>query len=136
MNLQSETETTLPEHAYAKLTPDTVLDAVESLGILTDARMLALNSYENRVFQVGIEEGTPIIAKFYRPERWSSEQILEEHYFSQALKDTDLSVVAPLQFSNTSLFEYQGFQFSLYTRQGGQAPELDNFDNLLVLGRT
>lgn len=138
MNFQSETETeaTLPDHAYAKLTPDTVLDAVESLGILTDARMLALNSYENRVFQVGIEEGTPIIAKFYRPERWSSEQILEEHRFSQELKDTDLSVVAPLQFSNTSLFEYQGFQFSLYTRQGGQAPELDNFDNLLVLGRT
>ncbi len=83
-------------HPYDLLHPDVVIDAVESVGYLSDARLLALNSYENRVYQVGIEDDTPLIAKFYRPQRWSEAQILEEHSFSLELQDADISVVAPL----------------------------------------
>lgn len=123
-------------HPYERLTPDVVIDAVESRGYLSDARILALNSYENRVYQVGIEDQTPIIAKFYRPARWQDEQILEEHQFTAQLLDLEVSVVPPLadEHGNT-LFTYKDFRFSLYLRQGGQAPELDNFDHLLTIGR-
>ncbi|PLW70795.1 serine/threonine protein kinase [Pseudohalioglobus lutimaris] len=125
------------QHPYDQLTPDTVIDAVESTGRLSDARLLALNSYENRVYQVGIEDDKPLIAKFYRPERWSREQILEEHSFSLELQEAEISVVAPLVDDNdTSLHSYQDFQFALFIRRGGYPPELDNMDNLLVLGRT
>lgn len=114
-----------------------VIDAVESAGYLSDARLLALNSYENRVYQVGIEDGTPLIAKFYRPERWSDAQILEEHAFSLELQAADISVVAPMVDSaGRTLHEFEGFRFALFQRRGGHPPELDNFDNLLVLGRT
>ena len=89
-------------HPYDQLTPDVVIDAVESAGYLSDARLLALNSYENRVYQVGIEDDTPLIAKFYRPERWSRAQILEEHQFSLELQDADISVVAPMLDDNGS----------------------------------
>ena len=125
------------QHPYDRLTPDRVLDAVESRGYLSDARILALNSYENRVYQVGIEEATPIIAKFYRPERWTKEQILEEHQFSIELQQMELPVVAPLvNDKGESLHEFEGFQFALFPRQGGYAPELDNLDNLFIMGRT
>lgn len=90
-------------HPYDSLTPDRVIDAVESVGYLSDARLLALNSYENRVYQVGIEDETPLIAKFYRPERWTRAQIIEEHQFSLELQDADISVVAPLVNSNGSI---------------------------------
>ena len=124
-------------HPYDPLTPDTVIDAVESTGRLSDARLLALNSYENRVYQVGIEDGQPLIAKFYRPERWSLAQIEEEHSFSLELQDADISVVAPMvDDKGCSLHEYQGFLFALFVRPGGYPPELDNLENLLVLGRT
>ncbi len=124
-------------HPYAKLTPDLVLDAVEACGYLSDARILALNSYENRVYQVGIEGESPLIAKFYRPERWTDEQIIEEHEFTQALKDLEISVVPPmLDEEGKSLREFAGFRFALYLRQGGHAPNLDDFDALLSLGRT
>lgn len=124
-------------HPYEQLTPDLVLDAIESTGLLTDARILALNSYENRVYQVGIEGGSPLIAKFYRPERWSDAQILEEHGFTHALKALDISVVPPLaDEQGQTLREYQGFRFALYPRQGGHAPNLDDFDALLSLGRS
>jgi Ser/Thr protein kinase RdoA (MazF antagonist) len=124
-------------HPYDRLTPDTVIDAVESTGCLSDARLLALNSYENRVYQVGLEEQQPLIAKFYRPERWSDQQILEEHSFSLELQDAEISVVAPLVDDNgNSLHTFQGFRFALFPRRGGYPPELDNLDNLLVLGRT
>ena len=124
-------------HPYDQLTPDLVIDAVESVGSLSDARLLALNSYENRVYQVGIEEDVPLIAKFYRPQRWSEAQILEEHHFSLELQEADISVVAPLvdDHGNT-LHCFQGFQFALFPRRGGYPPELDNLDNLLILGRT
>jgi Ser/Thr protein kinase RdoA (MazF antagonist) len=124
-------------HPYDRLTPDLVIDAVESTGRLSDARLLALNSYENRVYQVGIEDGEPLVAKFYRPGRWSREQIAEEHAFSLELQAADISVVAPLKDdAGCTLHEHAGFLFALFPRRGGYPPELDNLDNLLVLGRT
>lgn len=118
------------------LTPDTVIDAVEHTGLLSDARIFPLNSYENRVYQVGIEEGTPIIAKFYRPGRWSDEQIQEEHSYSQELFDAEIPVVPPMLFDGQSLLQFKGYRFALYERRGGHAPELDNLDNLFTLGQT
>ncbi len=112
------------------------MEAVESRGLVCDARLLALNSYENRVYQVGIEEGEPLIAKFYRPGRWNREQIEEEHRFTRELVDADISVVAPLSYDGETIGEYAGFSFALFRRRGGHAPELDNPDNQLVLGRT
>jgi len=120
---------------YHQLTPDTVIDAVESVGVLSDSRILALNSYENRVYQVGIEDEQPLIAKFYRPQRWSNEQIIEEHVFSQTLADLDIPVVPPLRFNDETLMEHQGYRFTLYKRYGGHAPELDNPEHLEVIGR-
>ena len=126
----------ITQHPYETLTPDTVIDAVESLGYFSDARILALNSYENRVYQVGIEDEQPVIVKFYRPERWCREQILEEHSFAQELADLDISVVPPLANKNgQTLHEFAGFLFSIYTRKGGHAPELDNMDHLFSLGQ-
>ena len=124
-------------HPYDSLTPDMVIDAVESVGYLSDARLLALNSYENRVYQVGIEDETPLIAKFYRPERWTRAQIMEEHQYSLELQDAEISVVAPMvDKSGATLHEFGGFMFALFQRRGGYPPELDNLDNLFVLGRT
>ena len=124
-------------HPYDRLNPDMIIDAVESVGYLSDARLLALNSYENRVYQVGIEDSLPLIAKFYRPGRWSELQILEEHSFSLELQEAEISIVAPIvNDQGTTLHTYEGFQFALFVRRGGYPPELDNLDNLLVLGRT
>jgi len=122
-------------HAYAQLTPDCVLDAVESLGLRTDGRQFALNSYENRVYQVGMDEGAPLIAKFYRPNRWSDAQILEEHAFTQELAEREIPVVPPLAFAGRTLFEHAGFRFSLFARRGGRAPELEDPATLEWLGR-
>jgi Ser/Thr protein kinase RdoA (MazF antagonist) len=121
-------------HAYEKLTPDAVINAVESLGLLSDARIIALNSYENRVYQVGIDDATPIIAKFYRPERWSNEQILEEHAFTMELQAAEIACVPPMQIDGKTLHDYEGFRFSIFERRGGHAPELDNLDDLYNLG--
>jgi len=122
------------EETYDKLSPDCVMDAVESLGFHSDARILALNSYENRVYQVGIEDGKPLIVKFYRPLRWSDEQIIEEHVFTHSLLDIDIPVVPPMIFNNQTLHTHAGYRFSLYPRRGGQAPSLDNGDHLEILG--
>ena len=122
-------------HPFATLTPDLVLDAVESLGYLSDARVLALNSYENRVYQVGIEDSAPLIAKFYRPDRWSDAAIREEHAFSHELAEREVPVVAPLQRDGESLFEHAGFRFALFPRRGGRAPEPGNLDQLYSLGQ-
>ncbi|HCH24696.1 MAG TPA: serine/threonine protein kinase [Oceanospirillaceae bacterium] len=123
-------------HPFAQLTPDLIMDAIESQGYLSDGRFIALNSYENRVYQVGIEEATPIIAKFYRPERWSDEQILEDHQFSWQLADQELPVVPPIRNAQgKTLLTYQGFRFALYERKGGHAPELSNLEHLYALGR-
>lgn len=124
------------QHPFEALTPDFIMDALESLGYVCDCRIFPLNSFENRVYQVGIEDESPLIAKFYRPERWSDAQIVEEHRFAWALRENDLPVVAPLSDEqDESLFHYGGFRFALYPRQGGRAPEFDNLDNLLIMGR-
>jgi len=123
------------EQDFAALTPDTIIDATESLGLSCDARIFPLNSYENRVYQIGLDEQVPVIGKFYRPHRWSNEQILEEHTFTQALADQEIPVVPPLKFGQQSLFEFKHYRFALYPRQGGRSPELDVADNLRWLGR-
>lgn len=124
------------QHSFQALSPSYIMDAVESCGYVCDCRTLTLNSYENRVYQVGLEEGAPLIAKFYRPERWSVEQILEEHQFCFELVEHELPVVAPLvNDQGESLFVHGPYRFALFPRQGGHAPELDNLDNLLILGR-
>jgi Ser/Thr protein kinase RdoA (MazF antagonist) len=128
----------MPEspHPFQTLTPSFIMDAVESEGYRCDCRTSALNSYENRVYQVGIEEGKPLIAKFYRPGRWSDEQIIEEHQLCFELAEHELPVVAPCRNeAGLSLLHYKGFRFALYPRQGGHAPEFDNDENLLILGR-
>lgn len=122
-------------HPYDTLTPDVVLDAVEQCGFLSDGRLLALNSYENRVYQVGIEEDKPLVAKFYRPERWSSAQIIEEHAFALELAAQEIPVVAPLVIDGTTLFEHAGFRYALFPRRGGRAPEPGNEAQLDWLGR-
>ncbi|MBT3203135.1 MAG: serine/threonine protein kinase [Gammaproteobacteria bacterium] len=128
--------TTNNSHPFETLTPDFIMDAIESQGYLCDGRNLALNSYENRVYQIGIEDGLPIIAKFYRPNRWTKEQILEEHAFSYELAEQELPIVTPLKNNaDESLFQYRNFSISLFERKGGHAPELDYKDNLLILGR-
>ena len=129
-------DTTTP-HPFDALTPDALWAAVESAGYVCDGRMLALNSYENRVYQVGIEDGAPLIAKFYRPERWNRDQILEEHAFALELVAAELSVVAPLVDSHgNTLHRWGDFMFALFPRRGGHAPELDDMDTLQVLGRS
>ena len=123
-------------HPFSLLEPNFILQAIEEQNFVCDGRILPLNSYENRVYQIGLEEREPIIAKFYRPDRWTNEQIQEEHDFCFELEEAELPVVAPLRNSeNQSIFEYGNFRFSLFPRKGGRAPELDNDDNLFVLGR-
>jgi Ser/Thr protein kinase RdoA (MazF antagonist) len=122
-------------HPYATLTPDLVLDAVESLGLRCDGRQLALNSYENRVYQVGIEDEKPVIAKFYRPHRWTNEQILEEHAFAHELADAEIPLVPPLRFTDQTLHTHAGFRFALFEKRGGRAPELDRADVREWIGR-
>jgi Ser/Thr protein kinase RdoA (MazF antagonist) len=120
---------------YADLTPDLVLDAVESLGLLTDGRLLALNSYENRVYQVGIEDATPVIAKFYRPDRWSDDAILEEHSFTLTLAEHEIPAVPPMTIANRTLHDCGGHRFSLTPRRGGRSPELEDEQVLEWIGR-
>ncbi|WP_426661440.1 serine/threonine protein kinase [Rhodanobacter aciditrophus] len=120
---------------YAGLTPDVVLDAVGAYGLWPDGRLLALNSYENRVWQVGIEDAAPVIAKFYRPGRWSDAAILEEHAFARELADDEVPVVAPLVFGGRSLLWHGGFRYALAPRHGGRAPALESREQLEWLGR-
>ena len=122
---------------YKNLSPDEILNVIDRSGYRCDGRILALNSYENRVYQVGIEDDKPIIAKFYRPGRWSDEAIQEEHDFTRLLSGADIPVIAPLvDANNQTLLHLDGFRFALYTRVGGRTPELDNPEHLLQLGRT
>jgi len=125
---------------YARLSPDLVLDAVGACGLWPDGRLLALNSYENRVWQVGLEAtgdapATPVIAKFYRPGRWSDAAIEEEHAFAQELANDELPVVAPLAFSGKTLLHHDGFRYALTPRRGGRAPSLESAEQLQWLGR-
>lgn len=120
---------------YALLTPERVLDAVASLGLVPDGRLLALNSYENRVYQIGIEEAAPLVAKFYRPARWSDAAIGEEHAFALELAAAELPVVAPLSYDGNTLQTHEGFRFALYPRRGGRAPSLESTEHLQWMGR-
>ncbi len=130
------------KHPFDLLTPDTILDALEAQNIIPDGRVTALNSYENRVYQVGTEtlesgDNVPMIVKFYRPDRWRSEQIKEEHVFCFEVESHDIPVVSPIKNeSGESLYEYNNFMFALFPRKGGYAPELDHQNNLAIMGRT
>jgi Ser/Thr protein kinase RdoA (MazF antagonist) len=122
-------------HPYERLTPDSILNAVESLGLRCDGRLLALNSFENRVYQVGLEDAAPVVAKFYRPERWSTEQILEEHAFALELAQAEIPVVAPMAHAGRTLHEHRSFRFALFPKQSGRAPDLETQDTIVWMGR-
>lgn len=122
-------------HPFSALTPDTVLDAVDSLGARSDGRLLALNSYENRVYQVGMEDGAAIVAKFYRPQRWTDAAILEEHAFVSDLAGHEIPAVPAMVIAGQTLHSYAGFRFSVFPKHGGRAPELDHPATLAWLGR-
>lgn len=124
-----------PSTPFSTLTPDSMLDALESLGLVPDGRLLALNSYENRVYQVSMDEGAPLIAKFYRAGRWTDEAILEEHEFTVELADRELPVVAPLRIGGRTLHHYRDLRFALFPRQSGRAPEFDSGQVLEWMGR-
>ncbi|MBX9608036.1 MAG: serine/threonine protein kinase [Gammaproteobacteria bacterium] len=123
-------------HPFEALTPDFILAAVEAQGFVTDGRLLALNSYENRVYQVGIEDGEPLIAKFYRPLRWSDAALREEHEFTFDLARQGLPVVAPLGDEPRRSLRHVGeFRLALFPRRGGRAPDLDRREVLVTMGR-
>ena len=124
-----------PLRAFDGLTPDVVLDALASVGLRGDGRLMALSSYENRVYQVQLEDGTRVVAKFYRPGRWSQAQILEEHSFSAELMAAEIPVIGPLLLQGRSLHPYAGFDFSVSPNRGGRPPELDDADTLEWIGR-
>ena len=139
-----------PLHAFEPLTPDLVLDALASVGLYGDGRLMALSSYENRVYQVHLETPRPtagllapfvsdepaiVVAKFYRPERWSDAQIGEEHAFSAELMADEIPVIGPLALQGQTLHHFGGFAFSVSPRRGGRAPELDDLDVLEWIGR-
>jgi Ser/Thr protein kinase RdoA (MazF antagonist) len=120
---------------YDGLSPEVMIAAIEAAGFYCDGRELALNSYENRVYQIGIEDGPPIVAKFYRPGRWTDEQINEEHAFAWELADQEIPVVPPMRFDGRSLLTHEGFRYAIYPRRGGRWPDLENPDVRLWLGR-
>jgi Ser/Thr protein kinase RdoA (MazF antagonist) len=124
-----------PEHPYDGLLPDVVLCALESQGFKLTGSLLALNSYENRVYQIELESGEFLVVKFYRPDRLSDEAIIEEHQFIQELDQQEIPLVAPLSHNGQSLFNYQGFRFALYPRVGGRFPNLEDPEILFRLGR-
>jgi len=121
--------------AYQELRPGDIIDAVESAGLRCDGRLLALNSYENRVYQVGLEDAGNVVAKFYRPGRWSDAAILEEHAFSNELADDEVPVVPPMRIGGETLQHRDEFRFALFDCRGGRPPELDDMSLLEQLGR-
>lgn len=123
------------QHPFTRLGPETLLDLLQAAGWRGDGRLLALNSYENRVYQAWLEDGGVIVAKFYRPQRWSDAQILEEHAFTAELAERELPVVAPLAADDRTLHVHDGWRFAVYPRRGGRAPELEDPDTLAWLGR-
>ena len=124
-----------PALAFASLEPEHILDALGELSLACDGRFLALNSYENRVYQVGIEDGRPVVAKFYRPGRWTDAAILEEHAFNLELAAAEIPVVAPLEIDGRTLHHSGPFRIAVYPCHGGRAPELDDYELLKQLGR-
>ena len=127
--------TTIASPPDAELGPECVQDALDSVGVHGDGRLLALNSYENRVYQAWRDDKPPVVVKFYRPLRWTDEQILEEHVFIDELARAEVPAVAPLRLEGDTLHRYAGFRFAVFPRRGGRAPELDRRDTLEQLGR-
>jgi len=125
----------LNDAPYSELSPEMVLDAIEAVGHRCDGRVLALNSYENRVYQIGIEDGTPVVAKFYRPARWTDAAIREEHAFAGELAAQEIPVVAPLLQNGVSLHVHHGFRYAIFPRRGGRWPELGSADDREWVGR-
>jgi Ser/Thr protein kinase RdoA (MazF antagonist) len=123
------------EAPYSELSPEAVLDAIEAVGFRCDGRVLALNSYENRVYQIGIEDGEPLVAKFYRPARWTDAAIREEHSFAGELAAREIPVVAPLLRDGASLHVHRGFRYAIFPRRGGRWPELGTRDEREWVGR-
>lgn len=125
---------------FHDLTPILVLDAIEALGFHCNGQLIELNSYENRVFQIGLDEGDPLIAKFYRPHRWTDAQILEEHEFTRELAENEITVVPALMLEyqavkqTQSLHHFGGYRYTLYTRYGGRSPNVDDLECLKILG--
>ncbi|HMM54385.1 MAG TPA: serine/threonine protein kinase [Candidatus Desulfobacillus sp.] len=122
-------------HPFSALTPEVVLAALEGVGLACSGSLLALNSYENRVYQAGLDEGAPVVAKFYRPGRWSDEAILEEHAFAAELAAAEIPVVAPLRLGGATLHHDGGFRFTVFPRRGGRAPEFERPGTLQWMGR-
>lgn len=127
------------DRSFGALTPEFMLDALDAVGLFGDGRMLQLNSYENRVLQLHLEDGHGFggvaVAKFYRPGRWSDAQILEEHAFALALANAEVPVAAPWMLGDSTLCHYRGQRFAVTPRQGGRAPELDDPEVLTWIGR-
>jgi Ser/Thr protein kinase RdoA (MazF antagonist) len=131
----SSTSAANTAHPYQTLTPDVVQDALASVGLYGDGRIMALSSYENRVYQAHLEDGSAVVAKFYRPGRWSPAQILEEHGFAAELMAAEIPAVGPLVLDGRTLHDFAGFAFSVSPRRGGRPPELDDFEVLEWIGR-
>lgn len=123
------------QHPYDNLTPTLVVDALAHIGLMCDGRMMALSSYENRVYLLYLDDGSAVVAKFYRPERWTEAQILEEHAFAEELALAQVPVVAPLVIDGVSVHRFGGFYFSVCPRRGGRAPDLDDDEVLPWIGR-
>jgi len=139
MNIQPPQQESTPIHPFAGLGPERVLDALASVGLYGDGRLLALSSYENRVYQIHLEEPheglQAVVAKFYRPGRWTTAQILEEHAFAAELMAAEVPAVGPLVLHGNTVHEFGGFEFSVSPRRGGRAPELDDAEVLEWIGR-
>lgn len=132
-------QTPSPESPFSTLEPELIIDSVEQLGPRCDARIFPLNSYENRVYQIGLEEPygnqSRLIGKYYRPARWTDAQILEEHQYTLELAALEIPVVAPLVFNGQTLHHHQDHRFALYPQRGGRCAELDNAEHLEWIGR-
>jgi Ser/Thr protein kinase RdoA (MazF antagonist) len=126
---------TLESPSFSALTPDLVLNALDGVDLFSDGRLLALNSYENRVYQIGMEQGPPLVTKFYRPGRWSDAAILEEHRFVDELAEREIPVVPALPVAGKTLHTFDGFRFAVFPKHGGRAPELEDRATLEWMGR-
>jgi len=123
------------DFSFSELTPDVIVNALDAVGYEPESGLLALNSYENRVYQFTAIDGLRYVAKFYRPQRWSEAQLLEEHQFTQELLDAEIPAVAPLKRDGTSLYQAHGYWFCVFPSAGGRAFELDSLTQLERLGR-
>ena len=119
---------------YDDLSPNTLLEAIEALGLRADGSVTPLNSFENRVYQFGIDDGAPVVAKFYRPGRWSDAAIEEEHAFTQELDGAEVPCVPPMSHDGRTLFRHAGFRYAVFPREAGRAPNVEDPAVLRVLG--